>query len=192
MPDKSNAAATGLSIRQWLVLLGVGTAILVLLVSIAGFVLLESIDSRQAAEREGTMLSKMVIAHTSAAVGFSDAEFVRRALQSLGAVASVSRACIYNGDGEVFAQYLRHSDANEPGCPKAVPSGISIQKERVGLTSPILVGDEVVGSFYLESSVELLGARIARKARVGIPLLLGAVVLAGLFAMRVQRRLENW
>ena len=57
MRDQSHAAPTGLTIRRWLVLLGVGTATLVLLISTAGFVLLESLDSRRTAQRETSMLS---------------------------------------------------------------------------------------------------------------------------------------
>ncbi len=57
MRDQSYAAPTGLTIRRWLVLLGVGTATLVLLISTAGFVLLESLDSRRTAQRETSMLS---------------------------------------------------------------------------------------------------------------------------------------
>ena len=137
------------------------------------------------------MLSEMVVAHASGAGAFGDDVVAQETLQSLSAVESVSRACIYDVDGEVFVRYLPNGDANEHSCPQAAAPGISIQDGRIGLTSPLVVGDEVVGSFYLESSIESLGARIARQASVGLPLMLGTGLVALLFAMRVQRRITD-
>ncbi len=191
LPNRSDAASAGLSIKQWLILLGVGTAVLVLFTTTAGFVVLESLDSRRTAEREGSMLSEMVVAGASGAVAFGDDVVAGETLQSLSAVESVSRACIYDVDGGVFVEYLPDAEATELGCPRVPPEGLSLRDGRIGLTSPLVVGDEVVGSFYLESTIESLGARIARKAGVGMPLLLGAGVVALLFAMSVQRRITD-
>ncbi len=86
MHDQSHAAPTGLTIRRWLILLGVGTATLVLLISTAGFALLESLDSRRTAQREASVLSEIVVAHASGAVAFGDDVVAQETLQSLSAV----------------------------------------------------------------------------------------------------------
>ena len=191
MQDQPNAAPTGLSIRQWLILLGVGTATLVLFISTLGFVVMESLDSRRTAGREVSMLSEMVVAHAGGAVAFGDYGVAQETLQSLSAVSSVSRACIYDLDGEVFVRYQPKDIERELPCPHVAPEGVSLENGRIGLTSPILVGDELVGLFFLESTIESLGARIARKASLGLPLLIGAGGIALLFAMSVQRRITD-
>jgi diguanylate cyclase (GGDEF)-like protein/PAS domain S-box-containing protein len=140
---------------------------------------------KDAMARDLATLADVLARNSTAALTFHDDEAARDVLRALRAERSVTAACIYNDQGKPFAKYAR--DTTEAGfTPPAVQSPSSrFEADRLIEFRSIVLGNETVGTIYIESDLQKLSARyrqysFAVAAAMGITLILASLLASWL------------
>lgn len=137
------------------------------------------------AERQ--VVAQLIANRSTAALSFSDERVARENLSALNVDAAVQMACIYDAQGGLFADYKRQLDAS-PDCPSGLPSRAGgIANGELFVVQPIHLDGERVGTLTILASLATLSQRTRSDLLVALAILLGAMGLAVLAALRLQR-----
>jgi signal transduction histidine kinase/CheY-like chemotaxis protein len=120
---------------------------------------------------------------TAPALTFNDEETARQNLAVLRVRPQILAAAIYTSDGARFATYAAAPNQSIPAHP--APSGYRIEGGEVAVFRNIVDNGEMVGTVYLRSRYGLVDRLLSYGAILGA-VMLGALVIAGLVASRLQ------
>ncbi len=169
-----------LPLERKLALVVLVTSTLSLIVTCIAIVGYETTTFRDRVVKRLSATAQLIGANSSAALTFHDPKTAREYLDTLAAQPDIYSAAIYSNDGTLFAQFVRQA-----GSVQSVPSepesdGYRFDGKKLFLTQPIQLGNERLGTIFLESVLESWQSRLGRYAGiVGIVLLaLGIAMLA--------------
>ncbi len=179
------------------------TSLLVLAVATASHLTHSFILDRQALVDDLSTLAEVIGINSTAELSFNDPESAAETLSALSAVSSILEACIFTSNGELFARYVRGgSQGNPPSLElhepeRALPgsSGIptqasgarhSFQEGHLVLYKPIVLYDDVIGTVYVRSDLEILRAHLSRGALIASIIMIVSLLLAFLLSLRLQ------
>ena len=136
---------------------------------------------------EQRVLARIIADRSTAALSFADQRVAAENLSALGANTAVEQACIYDADHALFAEYSRSGEAGS-GCDHGLPALTEgFAGGRFALSQPILVDDVEIGVLTLRSSLAGLYRQTQIDVVVTLVVLVGALLIATISAMRLQR-----
>jgi signal transduction histidine kinase/CheY-like chemotaxis protein len=179
-----NAAFSGSrSVRGKLILMAVSTTFVALLAAAIAMLLFD-VRAFQRYWSDDLAAQAEIMAHVNApALAFDDPDAARANLAMLGVRPQIVAAALYTAGGVRFATY--GAQAGQAFPPRPEPAGQRIEGGEVVVFRNVVEHGEVLGSVYLRSRYGLF-ERLASYGAVLGAVLLGALVIAGLVASRLQ------
>src|SRR3984957_15898007 len=176
-----------LSIRQKLQSIVMATSAVALLVASVVFTLYDRSTFLQAKTQDLSAAATMVGSNSTAALSFGDAKMAREVLSALQAKQNVTRACIYDKDGMVFAKYNRDAASGDFPPPALQTQATAIVGQNMVVFQPIALNGEPIGTIYIEADLTDLGERSTRFRVIAFLVLLASLTIAFLLSSRLQR-----
>lgn len=177
-----------LPIRQKVILVSLLTTSVALLLALAAMCVYELTVARRGLRQELQTLSKVLAAHTTAAINFEFREDAVEILNTLSSEPHIIAACIYLNDNTQFASFVRPG-AQGVAPARPAPDGIRSAQGSLQLFSPIL--DEKkqtrVGTIYLQSDLSGVWTRVQLYISVLVGVLSTCFLVAVVLATRLQR-----
>src|SRR2546426_585812 len=180
-----------LSIRRKLTLIIMLTSSVALLLACAAFVSYDLYTFRQAKVHDLATLAEIIGSNSTAALTFGDSNSAQEILGALSANQHIAAACIYMGDGRVFAKYLRGDPSARFSPPERQKDGSRFGKSELTLFRKITLDGEKIGTVYLRSDLAEIAERVNRYAAVLALVMLGSSVVAFLLSSRLQRAISE-
>ena len=128
-------------------------------------------------------LARIIADNAAAAVSFNDRAAAAETLNSLRAEPSIVMACIYAGT-DLFVEHIPVAGAAK--CPAEAASRTYVPGQ-ITATAPIEVKGKAIGTVQLGATLTPAYAHV----RVGVAVAAGILLLAGLFAYGLSRRLHK-
>jgi two-component system sensor histidine kinase/response regulator len=180
--------ADRLQFRSKLTLHSIVSAGLALLLASAGFVTYDLVTLRASIRDEVASHADHIAASAEAAIAFQDEKTANESLAILENAPHVVAAAIYTADGAIFARY-------DPGGQTTFPPfderGAPFASGRLRLFRDIQLGDERLGSVYIERDLSDVPARLARYASIALGVLGVSLLLTMLTTSRLGRALSR-
>src|SRR2546422_3624246 len=120
-----------------------------------------------------------------------DSNSAQEILGALSANQHIAAACIYMGDGRVFAKYLRGDPSARFSPPERQEDGSRFGSNELALFGKIMLDGEKIGTVYLRSDLAEITERVNRYTAVLILVMLGSSLVAFLFSSRLQRTISE-
>ena len=158
-----------------------------LLLSSAAFLAYDLVTYRSVMENDLSTLADLIGSNSTAALTFNDPGAAKEILQGLKAQPHIVLACIYAGDGGVFATDRREDEQQNSSPPAVRPTGIEFKGDRLLLSHRITLDDQKIGTVYLESDLLAMSSRVHRYLAIVILVLITSLFLAYLLASKLQR-----
>ena len=177
-----------LPIKAKLVAIVLLTSVAALLVEGVGFVIYERMRVKEEQARDLRSLAHVIADNSTAALTFGDDRVAEETLSALKAKSMVTAACIYDGDGKVFARY---ESGEEPPFTfphnRSLAGWVNADNSHLEVGEPILIKDELIGMVFIRASFRELD-RLWGDFLVFSALILAVTLLFTLWlALRMQR-----
>ena len=134
-------------------------------------------------------LADIVGQNSTAALTFGDVAAADEVLGALRADNAIVSACLFDGNGRIFAKYQRDADAKS--CPEDFARMPAADPLYETLMRPVLRKDELVGSLLLTSDMQDLRRRMRNLLSLSAGLLVLTMLLGGLFGTSLQRKVSD-
>jgi signal transduction histidine kinase/CheY-like chemotaxis protein len=175
-----------LPIKQKLVFMIMSTTIPVLVLGSVGYISLDYYRTRDALHRDLAAQADLILKSSTAALQFLDPSTAQEILRTFAPNEHVRRACLYDANGRIFAEYIAPRAGTD--CPTgAADDRYQFSSDELAIVTSIT--DERArrtGSLYVRSDLDVLKTRLnAQLAIVAIVLVLTTAV-ALLIASRVH------
>src|ERR1700690_1246864 len=167
------------------IILSITTVSLVL--ACTGLVGYDLVMYRRVMVRDVSTLADMVADNSTAALTFHDEQAGKDVLRSLRTQPHITAACLYTSDGEVFAIYVRDGKESAFAPPLPRPSGSFFENSRLLQFRPIRLGEDTIGTVYVESDFSEMTARLQTYPVAMALTLLISSVAALVLAARMQK-----
>jgi len=176
-----------ISIKGKLTLIIMSVCTVILLLSTTVLVVWEQIDSRQHLTESLHSQSVMISDNCKAALSFGDSKDATDTLAALQAQETIVFGCIYNSDGEVFAQYQR-SDIKE----KIIQARVSGHKHifengYLSVFHSIELDGEIIGTIYLRDNLAEIYSDLFWDMVAAVIMLPLALFAAYILASKLQK-----
>ncbi|MFA6289773.1 MAG: PAS domain S-box protein [Opitutaceae bacterium] len=181
---------TNLPIKRKLTVISMLTSGVVLFLTCAAFMTYEQVVFRRDMTSNLSTTAEMIGFNSSSALSFNDAASAAQTLKGLGAQPHIEEACIYDGDGKVFATYQRTANAR-PDWPRMRPDGERLTADSLVLFRQIHLAGEAIGTIYLRSNLREMHTRWQRYALIAGVVLLAAMAITWLIAAKLQRIISD-
>jgi len=195
---------TGRSLRQKIILASVITSLVILLLTLSGFVLIQSISAREDLVAAKSGIVRIIASNSSAALVFGDREGATEILDSLASDGEVISAALYTGR-RVLAQYrsqrpahrelLQEIDATDlqtilEGQVKADRTLVARYQDDgyLHIHQEILLDGDSIGYVDVHFDISRLTGNIQQLAMVALVMLMAA----GLVSLLLARRLQHY
>ena len=153
------------------------------------FLVFDTISSRALLQNRLSTLGDVVGQNSTAALNFNDRTAAVEVLEGLRAEPPIVSACLYDVPGKLFAQYERQEGLWK--CPPDLTRVPSFERKYSSVTRRVLRHDELVGTLFLSSDLQDLQKRQKRLLQVASVLLLLALLVGGLSASLLQRKISK-
>ncbi|HEX9873596.1 MAG TPA: ATP-binding protein [Deferrimonas sp.] len=183
-----------LPIRRKLTSIIMLTSCCVLFLAYGAFMVTEAVGFRVAMLGKLSSLAQIVGSNSRAALAFNDPRAVQEILQALESEAMINAACLLDGEGAAFACYPAAAGHALPSLLLSHFDAVSGGEERhffgldaLGLTSPVVVDGERLGTVYLQINLRLFYLHLLAMSGVGLVVLLISTLIGYLLSRRLQR-----
>ena len=167
-----------------------GTTIAVLLAACATLLAYEYATSRQVLARNLNTLADVLALNSTAALSFSNTDDAKETLQAVSAKPSIEAACIYDGEGAVFATYLRVAETVLiPTRPEN--DGIRFASGHVAVVRPVVLAGKRLGTLYLRADLTEITAHLRTYAQISGLVILGSLAFALVLSTALQRAITR-
>jgi two-component system NtrC family sensor kinase len=174
-----------ISIKTKLMVLTMLAVMTAMTLACSGFVINDVRLMRQDMTQQLTALAEVLGANTTAALTFDDSETATQLLNSLKMQQVVTRAMLYNVQGELFASYSavpREGDA--PKMPEF--TGHEFSDQLLHVVQPVTENGERMGTIYLQGDLDVIYAQMSNYAKVVLVVMLISCGAAYMLASRLQ------
>lgn len=159
---------------------------IVLLVTCVTLFIYEFYIFRKTTLEKLSTIGKIISANSTAALAFLSAEDARETLAALQKEPHIIAACLYDKDGNLFAEYTSDSDTGLYHFPeKPQKEGYHFSYSFLEGFEPVVQHSKVLGTLYLRSDLKAMYDRLRPYAFV-VAL---AIVLSILLSFFLSRRL---
>ncbi len=180
-----------LSLRRKLIAIVMLTCIAALSLTGGVFAAWEWSSLRQGTIRDLTTHANVLADNCRAAITFENAADASEILQTVEAIRSIVVACVYTGEGELFAAYIQeNSGAAVPPLSELEDHPV-FNKGFLTLTQPIFLDEERIGTVCLRANLDFLYQRLHRSAMAILAILFLSSVAAYIVSSRLQRVISH-
>lgn len=183
-----------LSLRTRLTLVIFAGVLLPLCVALVVVAAYEIDDVRQEFSSQATLLGAMVSEYAAVDMAFEDHEEATKTLAKLAAQPDVLHAALYDRAGQLFATYVRPSDADADIATRIVePAGVKFAflDAHYDQQRPVVYNGTRYGTLALRMSTAPLQERASAYRSTAIVTALSLAVLGLLFAVLLQRSISR-
>jgi signal transduction histidine kinase/ActR/RegA family two-component response regulator len=145
-----------LSIRRKLTLIIVATTTVAMLISCAAFLAFDVYNFRRSKVHDLGALAEIVAANSTAAMAFGEVGTAHEVLQPVRVNPGVIAAALYQGDGKLFATYVRDPGSRETIFPPPERSGSRFDNGRLVVFRDVLLEGRPIGTVYIASDLREL------------------------------------
>jgi len=131
--------------------------------------------------------AEILAENSTASVSFRDESDAAQTLASLRAEPHVVAAAVFDGTGTRLAAYYRSDEVAIPPAPEFPALRRVLLSDRLEVWCPVNLNGKLIGSVYLQSDLGALAARRREYEQVFAGVMLGAMSVALLLAMRLRR-----
>jgi signal transduction histidine kinase/DNA-binding response OmpR family regulator len=180
-----------LPIRLKLALLIITSSVLSVVLACVAFAIYEGRNFRANMIAETTALADTVGANTAVSLAFDDQKTAREMLEALRADRNVLAACLYDNDGNLFAEYRRPGLGSAFTMPAPRPDGGSFAGDQVTLFRSVQIESDKTGSIAIVSDLSGERARLWEYGKISFLVLLISVISTYLFSSRLLRMVSD-
>ena len=178
-----------ISIKRKQTLIIMLTSSVVLFVACASFITFDTVFFRRELSERITILADTVGSNCAAAIDFGDVKAAEETLAALHADDNIIAACVYSGDGQIFAAYKR--DPASAFAPPPIRTGQEFTSNQLHVFRVIEQGDARTGTIFVASDLLDLSTRLNRYLTIaGIVFGMALLVALGL-SSRLQRLVSD-
>ena len=175
------------SIRRQLMLVVLATSLFGLGIVCGIFEVYERANFRRTTAEELSTLADTVGANSAASLTFYDKKSAEDVLAGLGAEHHIQLACLYNANGQAFAEYRRTGLSQDFRINFSEDEGTHFASDSVTLRRPVFIGGEKIGSIAIVSDLGELQARMRRYLGISVLALLLSVCVTVFLSSRLLR-----
>lgn len=194
MFDNFLANLGGRSIKRKLIVISILISSITILAAGGTMLAIEVFNKKDNLVRSIGITAEIMGNQSAAAIEFQDESAAAENLQAARTYSAIELICLYNEAGSIFAHYIPGDDESHAMhgerelCPaEALPAQHAFSTAHFKLFSPILDGEEEIGTIFILASLDELYASIREQALyIGLIVFL-AIVWAYLLFSRFQR-----
>ncbi len=176
-----------MSIRQKLTAIIMLASAVILFLGIAVFIIWGQIDSRQQLVCILNGHAGVIGDNCKAALAFSDEKDAEQTLSALKARDSIVFACVYDKNGQIFAQYQRTGISKKIYPPESPKEGHYFENGSLSVFKLIELDGEMIGTVYLQDDMSEIYGRLVRDIIVAGGILLFVLIIAYLLSSNLQK-----
>jgi signal transduction histidine kinase/ActR/RegA family two-component response regulator len=172
------------SVRGKMILMAVSTTLVALLSAAIAMLLFDARAFQRYWIDDMKSQADIIASVTAPAIAFNDARAAQQSLAVLRVRPQIKAAAVYSANGTLFASYMRDgADGALPARPEK--PGYRIERGELVAYHNVVENGEVLGTVFLRSRYDL-AERVVNYAEILGAVMLGALVIAGLVASRLQ------
>jgi two-component system, sensor histidine kinase and response regulator len=175
------------SLRQKLLWLTLMTSGIGLTLGCAGFLAYDTHAARNQKVEELQSAADLVGTNAVAPLVFDDATSGSKLLEALHTREHLRVGVLYRKDGSFFASFVRHDLKGSVVIPDRTSWGVTWEKNRLTLMSPISMEAQEIGSLYLDSDLTDLQQRVRRFELLTLVIGAGCLFLVYVLTAALQR-----
>ncbi len=191
-----------LSVSKKLIVINVVVVVSALLSATGVFVSIERTAVRERIINELVSHTEVIAYNVAASVAFDDAVTASEILASLQSIPQIQESLIFNGDGDIFAEYVAANAEVFNGGYSEIKSGrlqwpgshaptVVFSNEGIFVHSQIELDDEVIGSIYIRSSLAQFDAFKSRAILIVAVVLCVTFIISLLVLSRMLRLVSD-
>lgn len=198
-----------LPIRKKLLVLSATTSVVALLSAGSAMLSYDWFSHRQAIINKIQVLATVIGNRSTAALVFDDKKLAEDNLKALASEPRIQGACIYNGEGSLFASYIRETNNRscdpkfpwqgnaktdqfeESGFEATVDFAGNLMAREFSLWLPIKYQGNISGVIKIDSDFRELDVLIKRDSLIMFAIIFVAAIIAIVFASRIQKLISN-
>ena len=166
------------------------TAIAVLFVTVAAFMVYDLMSFRASTVRTLTTLAQVTADNTTAALAFRNDKDASETLSALRLEPQIVAAALYDSNGKLFVRYPTNTPvASFPDAPAA--TGYRFADGYLLLVRPVVSDRNVLGSVYLKSDLRFFYTRVKMYSSMAALIMLGSLMLALILSNQLQKRVSD-
>ena len=174
-----------LPIRHKLVAMIMLTAVTVLVLASAGYLLTDYIRTRASILTELETQAGLVLESSVISIDFLDQPSAQETLRTLRSNPHLRVACLYKPDGSLFTQFLASPESTECAASQP-PEGYSFGLNRIEVVRSYFRDGQRAGSLYLRSGLDMIWRQLRIQAMIVLLLLVLALAVGFLVSARLQ------
>ena len=163
------------------------TSAAVLLLVVTAFVLWEQFDSRRHMVIELSSYANVLADSSKASLAFSDKEDTEQILSALHADDSIEYACIYDKQGQVFAEYQRSNITRKIQAPESQNDVHFFETGCLCVFRRIELDGEIIGTVYLRDDMSMVHSELKRDIVIALIILPIALLIAYYLSLKLQK-----
>jgi len=175
------------TIKQKLTAIILLTSVSALILASGALIGFERFELRRDMENSLKTQAAILASQSTVSLEFNNQEDAENILSELRILPAITRAEIYNTDGERFAQYKRDDLAEEISPDEISQGEHGFDGEHLLIAQPIIFSDEIIGTLYLKSDLTELNTLLKRQIAVVFIVVIIASFVAFLLSIRFRR-----
>ncbi len=175
------------SLKAKLTALTLVTCGVALLLAVALFGINDVRGFRVITERDLQSLADVFGASATSSLEFDDEAAATKALAPLEHKPSIEAAAIYTKDDIILGKYFRDGDSKVQFPSRRGADGFRYESGHLLIFEPIQRGANRLGTIFVEADMSQLHDRIISNVKIGVVILLGAMLVAFVLSSRLQR-----
>jgi signal transduction histidine kinase/CheY-like chemotaxis protein len=175
------------SIIRKLILIVMSTTAAALILASFALVGYDRFETKKSMVQRITVLADAIGANSAAALQFNDTRAAAITLSALSAEPHIVSACLYDKDGNKFAQHTRKASTPVEFPATSPPEGSTWEKDRLLLSDRIWLNDKLAGSLYIHSDMGEISDRLKHFLGVIAIVVTSVLIIAWILAFRLQR-----
>jgi len=166
------------------------TSLCVLTISCLVLLSYEIYSYKQSTTRNLSTIADIIAANSTAALVFDDPKLAAETLAGLRAEPEVVAGALYDNAGKLYVTYPTNlSSSDLPASPGA--SGVDFEMQSVTLSTPVVQGQNRVGTLFLKADLHEMYRRLTVYAVLLGLVLFGSGILAYLLSNFFERRISK-
>ncbi len=175
------------SLKAKLTVMTMVTCGVALLLAVALFGINDVRGFRVSTERDLQSLADVFGASATSSLEFDDEVAATKALAPLEHKPSIVAAAIYTKDDNVLGKYFRDADSKIQLPSRRSADGFRYESGHLLIFKPIQRGANRLGTIFVEADMSQLHERVMSYVKIGVVILLGAMLVAFVLSSRLQR-----
>jgi two-component system, sensor histidine kinase and response regulator len=179
------------SIRRKLTVLVVSACVFALTLACIGFALYERASFRADITKELTTLADTLGANAAASLAFNDPKTAVEMLSGLRTENHILAACLYDVQGNIFAEYRRKDLGGTFPMPATSDDGAKFQPQTLTLSRSVYLKGDKTGSIAIVSDLEEFSSKTTQYMKIAFLVLFVSVLVTYLSSLRLLRLITD-